>query len=265
MQRILIRIQYDGSGFNGYQKQLNGRTVQDALERALSVIHKTDSWPCTSSGRTDTAVHGLNQAVHFDTPLSISMERWPMALNSVLPDDVQVLQAMTVPAGFHARYDTVGKVYRYRIYNTAKRDVFRRHYAHHFKGNLDPVRIQKAAAHLEGTHDFTSLTSAKTEVVDKVRTLFRVKVEKSGDDLNLIFAGSGFLYQMVRVLTGTLLKIGNGEWDPDIIPEIIARKDRIAAGPTAPGNGLYLEDVFYDEESLQAYLRELDEPAEGRM
>lgn len=259
MKRILIRIQYDGSGFNGYQKQLNGRTVQDALERALSVIHKQDAWPCTSSGRTDTGVHGLNQPVHFDTPLSISMARWPMAMNSVLPDDVQVLEAREVPAEFHARYDTIGKVYRYRIYTTRKRDVFLRHFAHHFPGNLDADRIRNAAAHLEGTHDFTSLSSAKSDVVDKVRTLFRVHVEEGTDHVDLIYVGSGFLYQMVRVMTGTLLKIGSGEWDKDIIPEIIAKKDRIAAGPTAPGNGLYLEDVFYDEASLQDYLTNLQQ------
>ena len=259
MKRILIRIEYDGSGFNGYQKQPNARTVQGELERALSVMHKAESWPCTSSGRTDTGVHGVRQPVHFDSSLSIPEKRWPMALNSLLPDDIQVLEAEEVDASFHARYDTVGKVYRYRVDTVKRQTVFRRAFAAHFPGNMNIEAMREAAKHLEGTHDFTSLSSPKTDVKDKVRTLFAVSLEEREDGFDVVFAGSGFLYQMVRILMGTLIKVGSGDWSPDVIPALIEKQDRHAAGPTAPGHGLYLEDVFYTEGALDACVKSLEE------
>ncbi|WP_444685251.1 tRNA pseudouridine(38-40) synthase TruA [Alkalicoccus luteus] len=254
MKRMVMQISYDGSGFRGYQKQPDARSVQGEVERALAKLHKAASWPSTSSGRTDTGVHALSQPVHFDTPLAIPEERWPMALNSLLPDDIHVRHAETAPEGFHARYGAVAKEYRYRLTTARERDVFRRHYVYQLRHEPDAERMQKAAAYLLGTHNFASLSSPRTDVEDKVRTMYAIDVIREGEEWVLRFIGSGFLYQMVRVMTGTLLDIGYGSREPESLPELLHAEDRTLAAKTAPGHGLYLAGVDYTEEELKARL-----------
>ncbi|WP_416148212.1 tRNA pseudouridine(38-40) synthase TruA [Salipaludibacillus sp. HK11] len=257
MQRVLVTISYDGAQFHGYQRQTNDRSVQGEVERALRKIHKADSWPSMSSGRTDAGVHGIRQPVQFDTNLSIPEERWPSALNSLLPDDIHVTCCQYVPATFHARYDTVGKEYVYLVNTSSQRNVFKRHYEHHLPKKLHLGSMNKAATHLIGTHNFTSFSSPKTHVVDKVRTIYAIEINNDGDDWTFRFIGSGFLYQMVRVMVGTILEVGQGKRQANEIIDIIHAKNRALAGITAPACGLYLSHVFYEQTKIEDYLKKI--------
>lgn len=258
MKRLKAIVSYDGTQFSGYQVQVNTRTVQGELEKALKKIHKAPTFKVISSGRTDAGVHGINQPIHFDTTLSIPEERWPMAMNSLLPDDIIVKSVEEVDRDFHARYDTVGKEYRYIVKTSKMQDVFKRNYTYHLPVPLSLEKMKQGTVHLVGTHDFTSFSSPKTEVVDKVRTIFAIDIKNEGDEWVFTFIGSGFLYQMVRILVGTLLTIGKGELDPSEVPRIIEGKNRELASPTAPGSGLYLSQVFYDQNALNTAIHKLD-------
>ncbi|OMP67978.1 tRNA pseudouridine(38-40) synthase TruA [Domibacillus epiphyticus] len=246
MKRIKCELMYDGSRFSGYQSQLNDRTVQQELEKALWKIHKKMTVKTHASGRTDAGVHALGQIVHFDTPLAMPADRWARALNGELPQDISVKRTEEVPDSFHARYSVTGKEYRYRIYRTPYRDPFRTSYAYHYPYPLDVERMKKAAAHLIGEHDFTSFCSAKTDKENKVRTVTNILFIETGNDLEVRFTGNGFLYNMVRIMVGTLIKVGNGRMEPEDVAKILADRNRQHAGQTAPAAGLYLWQVFYD-------------------
>lgn len=247
MMRMKCTISYDGHLFYGYQVQPGQRTVQDELEKALKTLHKTkERIPVVSSGRTDSGVHAVGQTIHFDSPLSIPEAKWPYALNALLPDDVAVTTAEVVDDQFHARFSAKKKEYRYMIYRGRHLNVFKRHYAYHVPYELDLKMVEKAAQHLVGTHDFTSFCTAKTEVKDKVRTIYELEWSETEDGLQMRIVGSGFLYNMVRIITGTLLDVGTGKFSPDDIEKMLAAKNRDAAGRTAPAHGLYLWNVIYD-------------------
>lgn len=245
MQRYKCIVTYDGTHFTGYQVQPNKRTVQGALESALKKLHKGKDIKVTASGRTDAGVHACGQVIHFDSPLNIPLEKWEIALNSLLPDDVAIIDAEKASENFHVRFDAKGKEYRYFVHLSSKRDPFKRHYAYQYSYSLNIDSIKKAAAGLLGKHDFTSFCSAKTEVEDKVREIQEIGVLEEGEMLIFRFKGTGFLYNMVRILVGTLLEVGSGERDPDSMSAIIEDKNRSAAGKTAPAQGLYLWKVFY--------------------
>ncbi|MCW1927943.1 tRNA pseudouridine(38-40) synthase TruA [Bhargavaea beijingensis] len=248
MPRIKLIIAYDGSGFEGYQIQPKGRTVQGELEQALSVIHKGEAVRVHASGRTDAGVHASGQVVHFDTPLGIPDGRWAMALNTRLPGAIRVLSAETVPDRFHARFSATGKTYRYIWHLSEVISPFRRYFTTPSLGvTPDVAKMEEGARHLIGTHDFTSFCSAKTDVEDKVRTVESIRFERHGEELHMVITGSGFLYNMVRIIAGTLWMCGKGELDPAGIPGILAAKDRSKAGKTAQAQGLYLEKVRYGE------------------
>lgn len=243
--RIKCTIAYDGTGFAGYQVQPNKRTVQGDVEAALTRLHKGQSIKISASGRTDAGVHAKGQVIHFDTHLNIPEDKWVVAMNAHLPDDLVILQAERMSSDFHARYDATGKEYRYFINQSKKRDPFLRHYAYHYTYPINVNLMEKAAVSLIGTHDFTSFCSAKTEVEDKVRTLETIDFFEENGLLVVRFVGNGFLYNMVRILVGTLLEAGRGEREPSTFKEILDKKDRQYAGKTAPGHGLYLWEVFY--------------------
>lgn len=245
MQRYKATVAYDGSGFSGYQIQPKGRTVQGEIEQVLHKLHKGLTISVTASGRTDSGVHARGQVVHFDSPLKLAEGQWIKAFNSLLPDDISFLNVETAAPGFHARFGAVRKEYRYFLYASPIRDPFKRHYAAHVRGALDVEAMREAARYLKGTHDFTSFCSAKTETDNKVRTLYELNIEAEESDLVLTFVGDGFLYNMVRIITGTLLDIGSGKVESRLIPEILAARDRTMAGKTAPAEGLYLWEVFY--------------------
>lgn len=247
MERYKCKIAYDGTLFSGYQIQPNKRTVQSVLESALEKLHKGSPVRVFASGRTDAGVHAKGQVIHFDSPLSIPVGKWSIALNSLLPDDISVLQVEKAAHDFHARFDAAGKEYRYFIRLSAIKDPFQRHFAYQFYFPLDYGAMSEACRYLEGTHDFTSFCSVKTEVEDRVRTIRSIEFSEDEGILQFRFVGTGFLYNMVRILVGTLLEVGIGEVEASAIPEILAKKDRTLAGKTAPGHGLYLWEVFYEK------------------
>jgi tRNA pseudouridine38-40 synthase len=246
MQRLKCIISYDGTNFSGYQVQPNKRTVQSELEACLAKLHKGNEIKVFASGRTDAGVHAKGQVIHFDSPLSIPEDRWPTALNSLLSDDIAVLSAEYANPSFHARFCARGKEYRYVLRLSSKCDPFMRNYAYHYPYPLNLEAMEEGASFLLGTHDFTSFCSAKTEVEDKIRTIREIEFLRDKELLTLKFVGDGFLYNMVRILVGTLLEIGSGERKPKEIEKILQGKDRRLAGKTAPAHGLYLWEVFYE-------------------
>lgn len=245
MKTYKMTIAYDGSGFAGYQVQPGQRTVQAELEKALKKIHKGTPIHVTASGRTDSKVHAKGQVIHFDSPYILGPSDWRRALNALLPGDIAIVEAEEAEPGFHARFHAAGKEYRYMIWRPEVKDPFKRDYMYHYPWPLDINAMKAAAAALTGTHDFTSFCSVKTEVQDKVRTLDSIEIIEKGPVLELQFKGNGFLYNMVRILTGTLLDAGAGRKKPDEFPGILGAKDRSRAGKTAPGHGLYLWKVHY--------------------
>lgn len=248
MTRYKAIIAYDGTNFNGFQKQPNGRTVQEEIEQTLTKMANGKEITVFGSGRTDAGVHAMGQVIHFDYPEERPLERMRFALDTQSPEDIAVKEVAIVSEYFHARYLVKEKTYQFRVDIGKPRSPFRRHYASYFPYPIDVEKIQRALPDLLGTHDFTSFCASGSSIEDKVRTIYEAKMEvnETGDELLFTFRGNGFLYKMIRILVGTLLKIGNGRLAEDSIPEIIAKKDRNAAGPTAHPEGLYLYEVKYE-------------------
>lgn len=245
--RIKAIISYDGSGFSGYQVQPNGRTVQEEIERVLTQMNRGVFTRITASGRTDTGVHAVGQVIHFDTQLSIPPAGWVKALNSQLPGDIRVMAVEEVREDFHARYDVEWKTYRYKWTLEDIPLPFERLMLSHIPGKKPDIdRMREAAEALIGEHDFRSFSAANTSIQDFVRTIYDVRIERYGQQLHLVITGNGFLYNMVRIIAGTLWEVGVGKHRPDEMAAIIAAKDRNQAGRTAPPQGLYLEKVGYE-------------------
>ncbi|MDN3956741.1 tRNA pseudouridine(38-40) synthase TruA [Sporolactobacillus laevolacticus] len=246
MTKMKCTVAYDGSQFFGYQVQPGKRTVQSEIQEALARMHHGQPVKISASGRTDRGVHAYGQVFHFETHLNIPEERWPLALNSLLPNDIYIRDAEEVPEQFHARYDVKKKEYRYRLLTRMEPDLFRRMYTTQVKETLDLDRMNQAAGAIIGTHDFTCFCAANTDVKDKVRTVYQLSVQHEvEDEIVLRIVGSGFLYQMVRIITGTLLDVGTHKIAPERVAEIIAGRDRQAASATAPAQGLTLWKVSY--------------------
>lgn len=248
-RRMKVTITYDGTLFSGYQVQPNQRTVQAELEKVLTKMHKSDEIiHVTASGRTDARVHATGQVIHFDTTLSIPLDRYAQALNVQLPSDIRVLQVEEVASDFHARYSVHGKQYRY-IWSCEKvLSPFRRFYATPTNGVKPDVEAMKAAAqYILGTHDFSCFCAANTSVKDKVRTVSALDFEWHGEELHMLIKGNGFLYNMVRIIAGTLWEVGIGKRNSEDLEAIIASMNRGNAGKTASAQGLYLEKVYYPQ------------------
>ena len=208
-------------------------------------MHKGEIVKVTASGRTDSGVHAKGQVIHFESPFTFPTENWVKAFSALLPSDIVVLEVDIVSADFHARFHTTGKEYRYIIARSKLQDPFQRNYAYHYPYSLDEKAMREAISYLIGTHDFTSFCSAKTEVIDKVRTIQEMDFNETDGFMVFRFVGEGFLYNMVRILVGTLLEVGSGKIAAQDIIGILDKKDRSFAGKTAPGHGLYLWKVFY--------------------
>lgn len=245
MKRMKAKIAYDGSGFAGYQVQPESRTVQLELMRVLKTMHKGEVIQIVASGRTDAKVHATGQVIHFDTPLNIPVSGWLKALNVLLPEDIRVNEIEEVDASFHARYHATGKTYRYKWDRSSIISPFTRQYMVHVKQQPDVEKMKEAAAALLGTHDFSSFCAANTAVIDKVRTVRHLSFEEHGEELHMVIEGSGFLYNMVRIIAGTLMEVGLGRRDASELAAIVESADRGAAGKTAAAHGLYLENVEY--------------------
>ncbi|GEK30758.1 tRNA pseudouridine synthase A [Kurthia zopfii] len=248
-RRMKATIAYDGTNFSGYQVQPQQRTVQEEIEKVLTVMHKSDEIVhVTASGRTDARVHATGQVLHFDTTLSIPLDRYAHALNVQLPRDIRVLNVEEVAPDFHARFSVHGKRYRYIWSCESVQSPFRRFYATPTNGvKPDVSAMKEAAQYILGTHDFSAFCAANTGVKDKVRTVEAIEFEWHGEELHMTVEGNGFLYNMVRIIAGTLWEVGTGKRISTELEGIVASMDRSKAGKTASAQGLYLEKVYYPE------------------
>ncbi|QUE86804.1 tRNA pseudouridine(38-40) synthase TruA [Exiguobacterium alkaliphilum] len=244
MRRIKLTLAYDGTNYAGYQVQPNGNTIQAEVEAVLARMHG-QRVKVVASGRTDARVHAKGQVIHFDTHLQMPADRFVKALNAMLPDDIHACSAEETETSFHARYGAKRKEYRYVIRQDV--DPFRRHHAVTVTYPLDVERMRQALAHLVGTHDFTSFSVTKAEVEDRVRTIYEAELVETGEEMYFRFVGSGFLYNQVRIMVGTVLDVGRGKYEPRDIERMLAEKDRRVAGITAPPHGLYFWNVNYEK------------------
>ncbi len=244
MQRIRMVIQYDGSRYHGFQFQTNAHTVQAALQDAIFNL-TGERKSLLFASRTDAGVHALGQVIAFDTVASIPLDRWALAMNSVLPEDIQVLHSQLAAPDFHPRFQAVCKHYTYKIYRSLQGSVFQRHYAWCNSEALDVESMQEACEFLLGPHNFRSFCASGSSAKTFTRTMSRCEIQEEGDYLCLYLSADGFLYNMVRIIMGTLVDIGRGRLEPGQMASILARQDRKCAGPTAPPQGLYLVRVDY--------------------
>lgn len=245
MRNLLFTIRYDGSSFHGWQVQNNALTVQEVFQTAVSEIISScpDIKGCS---RTDSGVHANMFCISMKTEHSIPCERFLAAINSHLPDTVACLKVEEVPLDFHARYSALGKRYVYKVHNSPVKDPFLRDRALRYRRPIDELMLNKSAQDFVGKHDFTSFcTLDKREKGDFVRTVKEFKVWREGDMVYFSVTADGFLYNMVRIMVGTLLYINENPAEKDSIPKIFSEKNRAFAGPTAPAMGLYLDKVFY--------------------
>lgn len=246
--KYLLTIAYDGRRYHGYQIQKNGLSIQQMLcEAAEAVFHA----PCAITGcsRTDSGVHALDFKATLEPSCDIRIpaEKVAVAMNTVLPEDISVLSSVVVPTEFHARYDVKWKEYRYQLYVSAARDPFLSGRAYHYPRALSIDAMAEAATHVVGTHDFRAFMASGSDVTDTVRTIYDCHLEVDKSRISIVVSGNGFLYNMVRILTGTLLSVAEGKRSPEDVPRIITSCDRTQAGITVPPHGLYLSRVSYDE------------------
>ncbi len=245
MRNIKITLEYDGTNYSGWQIQKNtNQTIQQILQEALTIINKSPV-KITGAGRTDAGVHALGQVANFRFDVNVPIERIPAAINSLIPEDIVCRSAQEVPMEFHARFDTRGKKYRYRIYNQLLPSVFLRNYAYHFKHSMDLSVMKKAAGYLEGTHDFKAFQASGSPIIDTVRTIFKVEIIEKKPEIWLEISGNGFLYNMVRIIVGTLIETAMGNISINEFKNILVSGDRKRAGFTAPAHGLTLVKVYY--------------------
>ena len=245
MRRIALIIEYDGTDYVGWQVQPNGTAVQEVIDDAFykligerPVLH--------ASGRTDSGVHAKAQVAHFDTESRIPADKVCYALNTRLPADIRIKASFEVPGDWHARFCVKEKHYVYTIDNSVHASAFTRNTALHIHYPLDMGRLNEAAALFIGEHDFNAFKSSGSKATSTVRTIFRSEWERDGNYLHYRVAGSGFLYNMVRIMVGTMIRIGMGFEEPGIITEALEKAERSFAGDTAPAHGLMLERVRYD-------------------
>lgn len=246
---FLLTLAYDGTDYCGFQVQPNGRSVAAAFQDGLEAVlgSRPDIKGCS---RTDAGVHALGFALNFHAGTRIPPERLPLALNSHLPPDIRVLSARIVPEGFHARYAAHTKTYLYRVRNSAVDSPFDARYYCRIPKRLDEARMDEAARQFVGTHDFLALCAAGSSAAahgDTVRTITACSVKRQGDMLEIWVTADGYLYNMVRILAGTLCEVGAGRMQPAQVPMILASRDRAQAGPTLPARGLFLHHVSYGD------------------
>ena len=246
MRRYRLVVQYDGTEYCGFQVQPNDPSIQGVLESVLGVLSRQPV-KVVGAGRTDSGVHAEGQVVHFDASLTIPIQRLPMALNSMLPRDVRVRYADIPDPDFHARYGALEKMYCYQIWQAPYADVFWRRYALWENKRLDWNAFQEGAAQLKGTHDFAAFAAAGGSVKSTIRTLKELRVQHQGPLTKFFLTGDGFLYNMVRNITGTLLEIAQGRRPVQDVGPILASGERRLAGVTAPAHGLVLVRVVYPD------------------
>ncbi len=248
-RNIALSLMYVGTAYHGWQVQKNGVTVESTLEKALEWVvgHPVK---CVGAGRTDAGVHALQYVANFRTTSSIPCDRLPLAVNTRLPDDIVVTRATEVPPDFNAIGSCVKKEYTYRIYNSRIGNAFYVDRAWFYPKRLDEAVMQRCADQMVGTHDFAALKSVGTETRTTVRTVYYFDITRQGLLIECKVCANGFLYNMVRAMVGTCVYASEGKLAPEDLPGIMERRDRTAAGPTAPPGGLYMSKLWYEEDVL---------------
>ena len=245
MRNIKLTIEYDGKDFNGWQKQPNKLNIQGEIERAIENItgEKVD---LIASGRTDAGVHAIGQVANFKTDSNIDINKVPIAINSQVKNAIRIQNAEEVEENFHSRFNCKRKTYRYVIDNSKYGTAIYRNLTYHMPIKLDVEKMKKAIKYFEGEHDFKAFKSSGTSSKSSVRTIYSANVLVEGNNIVIDLTGNGFLYNMVRIISGTLVDVGLGKIKPEEIPNIIESKDRSKAGKTLPPQGLILLKVDYD-------------------
>lgn len=247
MRRIRLTVAYDGTDYCGWQVQPNGITVEEVLNKAVSKLTGEDIHVIGAS-RTDSGVHALGNVAVFDTRSSIPPERMAYALNQRLPEDIVIVKSEEVTAEWHPRYrDDITKTYEYHIYNARVPDPLKRRTCAFVSFPMDIEKMRAGAAYLVGEHDFVSFCNVRTNVEDTVRTVNRIAIWQDGAEIVMEIEGNGFLYNMVRIIAGTLIRVGRGFYEPEKVKEILETKKRTEAGITAPPQGLVLKEIRYGE------------------
>lgn len=244
MRNIKLVIEYDGKNFNGWQKQPNKLNIQGEIEKAIGEI-TGEEIELIASGRTDAGVHSLGQVANFKTNSKIDIEKFPYAINSKLKKSIVIKSAEEVPERFHSRYSVHSKTYRYTINNSKFGTALYRDMEYHFPIKLDENKMQEAAKYFEGEHDFKAFKASGTSSKSSVRIIYKAVVKRQDDRVIIELTGNGFLYNMVRIIAGTLVDVGIGKIEPEEIKNIIEEKDRKKAGKTLPARGLCLLEVQY--------------------
>ena len=245
MKNIALRLRYDGSRYHGWQVQKNAVTVAQTMEEALAKVCG-ERVKLTGCGRTDAGVHALRYCANFHSGCTVPVDRLPLAVNSRLPDDIAVVDAVEVPDDFHAIGSCVKKEYVYKILNSRIPDPFLADRVCFYPQRLDISLMQAAARAFEGTHDFKAVRSEGTQTKTTVRTVYWCRAEKDGDLITVSICANGFLYNMCRAMVGTMVYASYGKLIPEEIPALLEKRDRRLTGPTMPPQGLYLNRVWYD-------------------
>lgn len=246
MKRIKLTVAYDGTNYCGWQIQPNGITIEEVLNKTLSKMMGEEILVIGAS-RTDSGVHAMGNVAVFDTETTIPPEKIAIALNQKLPDDIVITKSEEVPLDFHPRYCDCSKTYEYHIINTRIPIPTKRLTNYFVSYVLDIDKMRQAASYLVGEHDFVSFCNVRTDVENTIRTITALDILTNGNEITIRITGNGFLYNMVRIIVGTLIRVGRGFYEPEKVKEILEAKDRKAAGVTAPAHGLMLMEINYME------------------
>ncbi len=244
--RIKLTIEYDGTAYAGWQRQENALAVQQVIEEALTKLTRARV-VIAGASRTDAGVHALGQTAHFDTESRIPPDKYAFALNTMLPADIRIRKSEAVSEAFHARFSNKGKRYRYLIYQSPHAGALNRNTHAHVIYPLDGEKMRRELTALIGTHDFAAFAASGSVVKDTVRTIYSASLTRRGDELELLVEGSGFLYNMVRIIAGTLISVGAGRLEEGAFARAIQSGNRLDLGVTAPAHGLTLMEVYYRE------------------
>lgn len=245
MRRVKLTIAYDGTNYCGWQVQPNGITIEEVVNKALSKL-TGENIVVIGASRTDSGVHAMGNVAVFDTNTTIPPERIAMAVNRILPEDIVVVKSEEVPLDVHPRYCDCEKTYEYHIVNTRIPIPTKRLTNYFVSYELDIEKMREGASYLVGEHDFASFCNIKTDVESTVRTVKELEILKNGNEITIRISGNGFLYNMVRIIVGTLIRVGRGFYEPKQVKEILEAKNRKAAGVTAPPHGLMLMEIRYN-------------------
>ena len=244
MRNIKLTIEYDGTSYGGWQKQKNNRTIQQCIEEAIKLLTGEDV-ELIGSSRTDAGVHAKGMIANFITNSQIPADKFREAINTKLPDDIGIIKSEEVDRNFHSRYDSKGKTYFYTLVNRYEKVCIGRNYVYQVRDELNYNLMKEAAKYFLGKHDFKAFKTNGSSVKTSVRTINGLELELKGDVIKIFVSADGFLYNMVRIIVGTLIEVGKGKIKPEDIESIIKNGDRSKAGPCVPPNGLVLEKVFY--------------------